>query len=85
MCQWLIAQPQRTGKSVFEELQQRYPGQFATSQLRKLHRHIAVWRAKTLLAFDDSVADDLENLAQASLPRPLRTAVDVDASAECSA
>jgi hypothetical protein len=23
-CQWLIAQPERTGKSVFEELQQRY-------------------------------------------------------------
>ena len=85
VCQWLIAQPERTGKSVFDELQQHYPGQFVNGQLRTLQSHIAVWRAKTLLAFDDSVADDLEHLALASLRRPLRIAVEVDAPAECSA
>ena len=41
VCQWLTAQPERTGKSVFDELQQRYPGQFANGQLRTLQRHIA--------------------------------------------
>jgi hypothetical protein len=40
VCQWLTAQPERTGKSVFEELQQRYPGQFAKGQLRTLRRHL---------------------------------------------
>jgi hypothetical protein len=69
---------------VFDELQ-RYPGQFVRGQLRTLHRHIAVWRAKTLLAFDDGVTDDLEHLALASLLRPLCVAVEADASAECSA
>jgi hypothetical protein len=70
---------------VFDELQQRHPGQFVRGQLRTLHRHIAVWRAKTVLAFDDSVADDLDHLTLASLPRPLRVAVEVNASAEYSA
>jgi hypothetical protein len=85
VCQWLTAQPERTGKSVFDALQQRYPGQFAKGQLRTLHRHIAVWRAKTVLAFDDGLADDLEHVALASLPRPLRVAVDAVASSERSA
>jgi hypothetical protein len=85
VCQWLTAQPERTGKSVFDELQQRYPGQFTKGQLRTLHRHISVWRARTVLAFDDRVNDDLEQVALASLPRPLRVDVDATAVAECSA
>jgi hypothetical protein len=85
VCQWLTAQPERTGKSVFDELQQRYPGQFAKGKLRTLHRHIAVWRAKTVLAFDDGVTDDLEHVALASLPRPLRVDVDAVAASERSA
>src|ERR1700694_2711708 len=28
VCQWLGVQPERTGRSVFDELRQRYPGQF---------------------------------------------------------
>jgi hypothetical protein len=85
VCQWLTAQPERNGKSVFDELQERYPGQFADGQLRTLHRHIAVWRAKTVLAFDDGVTDDLEHLALPSLPRPLRVAVEAASVAEYSA
>ena len=85
MCQWLTAQPERTGKSVFDELQQRYPGRFTKGQLRTLHRHISVWRARTVLAFDDGVNDDLEQVALASLPRPLCVDVDAAAVAECSA
>jgi hypothetical protein len=82
VCRWLTAQPERNGRSIFDELRQRYPGQFATGQLRTLQRHIAVWRAKTVLAFDD-VTDDVEYVALASLPRPLRVAVDE--ATECSA
>jgi hypothetical protein len=49
VCKWLSAQPERNGRSVFDELQRLYPGQFANGQLRTLQRHIAVWRAKTVL------------------------------------
>lgn len=85
VCAWLTVQPERNGRSVFNELQQRYPGQFADGQLRTLQRHIAVWRAKTVLAFDDDAMDDLEQVALASLPRPLRVAVDAGAPEEYSA
>ena len=76
VCAWLTARPERNGRSIFNELQQRYPSQFADGQLRTLQRHIAMWRAKTVLVFDDGVMDDVEQVALASLPRPLRVAVD---------
>ncbi len=85
VCQWLTAQPERNGRSVFDELQQRYPGQFAAGQLRTLQRHIQLWRAKTVLAFDDSWTE-AEGVVQPTLPRPLRVAVDeLGAAAACSA
>jgi hypothetical protein len=84
VCQWLTAHPERNGRSIFDELQQRYPGQFAAGQRRTLQRHIAVWRANTVLAFDDDATEDIERIALASLPRPLRVTTDV-ASAEHSA
>jgi hypothetical protein len=83
VCQWLSAQPERNGRSIFNELQRRYPGQFANGQLRTLQRHIATWRAKIVLAFDDGWADDVEHVALDSLPRPLRVADQV--ATECSA
>ena len=76
VCQWLVAQPQRNGRSIFDELQQRDPGQFANGQIRTLQRRIAIWRAKTVLTFDDGWTDTLEHVGLQSLPRPLR--VDVD-------
>ena len=42
VCAWLTAKPERNGRSIFNELQQRYPGQFVGGQLRTLQRHIAV-------------------------------------------
>jgi hypothetical protein len=53
VCQWLSAQPERNGRSIFDELQRRYPSEFANGQLRTLQRHIATWRARTVLSFDD--------------------------------
>jgi hypothetical protein len=82
VCQWLVAQPQRNGRSIFDELQQRDPGQFANGQIRTLQRRIAIWRAKTVLTFDDGWTDTVEHVALQSLPRPLRVDVDqVDAAA----
>jgi len=85
VCQWLMVQPERTGRSVFDELQQRYPGQFADTQRRTLQRHIQVWRARTVLTFaDDSWLDEVVETGQ-SLPPPLRVSVDLVDDAEQSA
>jgi hypothetical protein len=85
VCAWLTAQPERNDRSIFDELQQRYPGQLANGQMRTLQRHIAAWRAKTVLAFDDGWTDDVEGVVAQSLPRPLRLAIEAEAAAECSA
>lgn len=68
--QWLEAQPTRTAKSIFQELQQRYPDQYAAIQLRTLQRRIAKWRTTMITTFDDHWLQD-EVLAVARLPRPL--------------
>ena len=49
---WLEEQPERTAKSIFESLQQQYPGKFKDGQLRTLQRHVKVWRSKAILTFD---------------------------------
>jgi len=82
VCQWLVVQPERTGKSVFDELRQRYPCQFADGKLR---RHIQLWRARTVLTFaDDGWLDDVVEAGQ-SLPAPQRVSVDLGEDAEQSA
>jgi len=75
--QWLKAQPERTAKSVFLELQQRYPGQFPDMQLRTLQRRVACWRATMITTFDDAWLAD-EVLLEASLPRPLGATVALE-------
>jgi hypothetical protein len=85
VCQWLVVQPERTGRSVFDELQQRYPGQFADGQLRTLQHHIQIWRARTVLTFaDENWLDEVVG-AEQSLPPPLRVSVDLGDDAERSA
>ena len=41
----LMREPGLQGKTVFEELQRRYPGRFCEGQLRTLQRRMKVWRA----------------------------------------
>jgi hypothetical protein len=85
VCQWLMLQPERTGRSVFDELQQHYPGQFADGQLRTLHRHIQLWRARTVLTFaDEGWLDEVVEAGQ-RLPPPLRVSVDLSHTGEQSA
>ncbi len=85
VCQWLVVQPERTGRSVFDELQQRYPGQYPDTQIRTLQRHIQLWRARTVLTFADE--DWLDEVVEPgrSLPPPLRVSVDLGDDAEQSA
>ncbi|MBX0327645.1 hypothetical protein K2Z83_08140 [Oscillochloris sp. ZM17-4] len=71
--QWLEAAPTRTAKSLFAELQQRYPDQYAPMQLRTLQRRIATWRTTMVTTFDDHWLQD-EVLSPANVPRPLGVA-----------
>jgi hypothetical protein len=45
VCELLEGNPGLQAKTIFEELQRRYPGRFADNQLRTLQRHIRRWRA----------------------------------------
>ena len=51
--QWLEINPERTAKAVLDELLEKHPGQFILGQLRTLQRRVQVWRAETILGFDD--------------------------------
>ena len=50
---WLTANPERTGVSIFQELQQLYPGRFRDTQLRTLQRGLVKVRAHLIVTFDD--------------------------------
>ena len=54
VCVWLTAAPERTARSVFDDLQRQYPGRYADVQLRTLQRHVQQWRAQMILEFDDA-------------------------------
>jgi len=69
--QWLRAAPERTAKSVFQELQQRTPDRYPDVQLRTLQRRVKVWRASIVLTFDEQWLGE-EVLAGQTLPRPLQ-------------
>ncbi len=67
----LATSPERTAKSLFMDLQRRYPGQFPDVQLRTLPRRVQVWRADALVTFDDQwLKEDL--LVPTVLPSPLQ-------------
>ncbi len=52
ICSWLEEHPERTSKSLFIELQERYPDQYKDGQLRTLQRRVKQWRSKAILTFD---------------------------------
>lgn len=68
---WLTADPARTGKGAFQELQRRYPGRYTDGQMRTLQRRIAGWRARAVLTFDDGWLAE-ERLGEPGGLRPLR-------------
>src|SRR5262245_12484041 len=46
VCALLEVNPGLQAKTIFQDLQRRYPGRFADGQLRTLQRHIRRWRAE---------------------------------------
>ncbi len=50
---WLDQNPERTGKSILQEPQNRYPGQYKNGQIRTLQRRVQSWRAQALITFND--------------------------------
>ncbi len=68
---WLTADPARTGKGAFQELQRRYPGRYTHGQLRTLQRRVAEGRARAVVTFDDGWLAE-ERLGEAGGLRPLR-------------
>jgi hypothetical protein len=58
---WLTTNPERTGISIFQELQGLYPGRFSASQIRTLQRGLQKVRAQLLVTFDDQWSQEVIN------------------------
>lgn len=71
---WLTAQPERTARSIFADLQARAPDRYPPGQLRTLQRRVQGWRASVILAFDARWLGE-EILAGHAAPGPLRALV----------
>jgi hypothetical protein len=56
--QQFLDTPDRTAKALFQELQERYPGQYADGLLRTLQRRVHGWRRQMILAFDDHLVGE---------------------------
>jgi hypothetical protein len=69
---WLAVNPERTGVSIFQELQQLYPGRFRDTQLRTLQRGLVKVRASIIVTFDDHWSQEP---ISGELPAPVLHAV----------
>lgn len=76
---WLQAAPDRTAKAIFEDLQQRHPGQFSEGQVRTLQRRVRDWRERALVHFDAQWLDE-DLLAGAVRPPRLHARIETQAS-----
>jgi hypothetical protein len=72
---WLASAPERTAKSIFLELQQRYPDRHPNGQLRTRHRRISAQRATAILECTDGWLAEDTPVGQA-VPGTLRLRVD---------
>lgn len=55
---WLEDQPERTAKSLLQELQERYPDKYSDGQLRTLQRRVQKWRSETIIRFNERCLQD---------------------------
>jgi hypothetical protein len=69
--QWYLDAPERTAKSLLQELQIHYPGQYPDNLLRTLQRRVRTWRRQMILEFDDHRVSE-KNLLDEGLPTSLR-------------
>jgi hypothetical protein len=72
---WLEAAPERTAKSLLQELQERYPGQYPAGQLRTLQRRVKEWRKETIVRFNEEWLVQ-ERVGQNFQSEPLAAAAD---------
>ncbi|GAH36416.1 unnamed protein product, partial [marine sediment metagenome] len=63
--------PERTAKSILQDIQKRYPGKYKDGQLRTLQRRVKSWRAKALITFDDEWVHS-DQISGLHLPKRLR-------------
>ena len=74
---WLIANPERTGVSIFQELQQLYPDRWRLTQCRTLQRGLPKIRGRLLVTFEEQWTQEEPGEA---LPAPVLRAEIVAAS-----
>ncbi len=77
ICLWLEKNPEQTAKALLQKLQQCYPDQYSDNQLRTLQRRVKIWRAKTILIFDDEWLQE-DTLASGTLPLQLKAEMQSD-------
>ena len=63
--------PERTAKSILQDIQKRYPGKYKDGQLRTLQRRVKSWRAQALITFDDEWVHS-DQISDLYLPKRLR-------------
>jgi len=63
--------PERTAKSILQDIQKRYPGKYKDGQLRTLQRQVKSWRAQALITFDDEWIHS-DKMSDLYLPKRLR-------------
>ena len=63
--------PEQTAKSIFQDIQKRYPGEYTDGQLRTLQRRVKAWRAQALISFDDSWIQS-DKMSDLDFPKQLR-------------
>ena len=78
---WLRTAPERTAKAMFQDLQDRHPGQFTDSHMRTLQRRVKEWRERALVQFDATWLDE-DILAGAILPPRLQASISPEQPSE---
>ena len=63
--------PEQTAKSILQDIQKRYPGEYTDGQLRTLQRRVKAWRAQAIIAFDDSWIQS-DKMSELDFPKQLR-------------
>ncbi|MBW2209069.1 MAG: DDE-type integrase/transposase/recombinase [Deltaproteobacteria bacterium] len=77
--QWFLDAPDRTARSLLQEIQERYPGQYPDNSLRTLQRRVRTWRSQVIMEFDDRLAGEDASLTF-SLPTRLRATLTASPS-----
>jgi hypothetical protein len=70
--QWFLEKPERTAKSLLQQLQKQSPNCFPDNLLRTLQRRVNIWRTQIVLEFDTQLTIENASLMTHPLPAPLQ-------------